>query len=400
MHSELVPALGFLAGLLATARPVSARPDIYARSQQIRQEHAQECAEDLADVLDNAPTMSMSWGATACDYVSTLSGLELSVTYASFRSRMSSWYLDDLDDITKVEASCTQYASIFSQIRNCYVTGAVPTAAISTTPTLSSTAVTTTSTGAGGITTATVTTTSTPDSGRGMDDGAKAGLAIGIILAILLLMFIGYKFSMKYRQKKLADAAAMAANGNTGPRMGAAAATAGGAMGAAAMEITKSRAQQSEVFAFKPELSGESRPTFELDPRSISELDPAAAVAARGGATGVHRYVAELDPDPPTELSELPADNYDPTAAKNSPPPAYVSPVADTGTWNALPSAVSPVSPDSSTMQSQGPGVPTIPEADVSHGADGGSTGVADGVPTKPNETVQHGWGRGWMRRA
>ncbi|KAJ0307459.1 hypothetical protein COL516b_004073 [Colletotrichum fioriniae] len=324
MRSELASALGLLAGLLTAAEPVSARPDIYARSQQIRRQNS-ECAEDLADVLDNAPTTSMSWGATACDYTSTLSGLELSVTYASFRSRMSSWYSDDLDDITKLEASCTQYSSIFNQIRNCYVTGAVPTAATSTSTTPSSTVVTTTSTGAGGITTATVTTTSTPDSGSGMDDGAKAGLAIGIILAVLLLIFIGYKFFMKYRQKKLADAAATSSNANVGPEMGAAAT--GGALGAAALGSIKSRPEQSEVYAYKSELSGESRPMSELDPRPISELDPAAAVAA-SGATGVHRHVAELDPDPPTQLSELPADNYDPTATTNSPPPAYVSPMS------------------------------------------------------------------------
>ncbi|KAK1714529.1 uncharacterized protein BDZ83DRAFT_723235 [Colletotrichum acutatum] len=366
MRSELASALGLLAGLLTAAGPVSARPDIYARSQQIRRQNT-ECAEDLADVLDNAPTTSMSWGATACDYTSTLSGLELSVTYASFRSRMSSWYSDDLDDITKLEASCTQYSSIFNQIRNCYVTGAVPTAATSTsTTTSSSTVVTTTSTGSG----ATVTTTSTPDSGSGMDDGAKAGLAIGIILAVLLLMFIGYKFFMKYRQKKLADAAAMSSNANVGPEMGATAA--GGAL--------------------------ESRPMSELDPRPISELDPAAAVAA-SGATGVHRHVAELDPDPPTQLSELPADNYDPTATTNSPPPAYVSPVTDTGTRNTLYSVVSPVSPDSSTMRSSGLGISTISEADVSQSADGSVTGVANVVPTTQNQTVQHGWGRGWMQR-
>ncbi|KAK1453450.1 hypothetical protein CMEL01_05109 [Colletotrichum melonis] len=394
MRSELASALGLLAGLLTAAEPASARPDIYARSQQIRRQNA-ECAEDLADVLDNAPTTSMSWGATACDYTSTLSGLELSVTYASFRSRMSSWYSDDLDDITKLEASCTQYSSIFNQIRNCYVTGAVPTAATSTSTTSSSTIVTTTSTGSGGITTATVTTTSTPDSGTGMDDGAKAGLAIGIILAVLLFMFIGYKFFMKYRQKKLADAAAMSSNANVGPEMGAAAA--GGALGVAALGSTKSRPEQSEVYAFKSELSGESRPMSELDPRPISELDPAAAVAA-SGATGVHRHVAELDPDPPTQLSELPADNYDPTAMTNSPPPAYVSPVTDTGTRNTLYSVVSPVSPDSSTMRSSGLGISTISEADVSQSADGIVTGVAN-VPTTQNETVQQGWGRGWMQR-
>ncbi|EXF81375.1 hypothetical protein CFIO01_01037 [Colletotrichum fioriniae PJ7] len=395
MRSELASALGLLAGLLTAAEPVSARPDIYARSQQIRRQNS-ECAEDLADVLDNAPTTSMSWGATACDYTSTLSGLELSVTYASFRSRMSSWYSDDLDDITKLEASCTQYSSIFNQIRNCYVTGAVPTAATSTSTTSSSTVVTTTSTGSGGITTATVTTTSTPDSGSGMDDGAKAGLVIGIILAVLLLMFIGYKFFMKYRQKKLADAAATSSNANVGPEMGAAAA--GGALGAAALGSTKSRPEQSEVYAYKSELSGESRPMSELDPRPISELDPAAAVAA-SGATGVHRHVAELDPDPPTQLSELPADNYDPTATTNSPPPAYVSPVTDTGTRNTLYSVVSPVSPDSSTMRSSGLGISTISEADVSQSADGSVTGVTNVVPTTQNETVQQGWGRGWMKR-
>ncbi|KAK1718250.1 hypothetical protein BDP67DRAFT_198718 [Colletotrichum lupini] len=394
MRSELASALGLLAGLLTAAEPASARPDIYARSQQIRRQNS-ECAEDLADVLDNAPTTSMSWGATACDYTSTLSGLELSVTYASFRSRMSSWYSDDLDDITKLEASCTQYSSIFNQIRNCYVTGAIPAAATSTSTTPSSTVVTTTSTGSGGITTATVTTTSTPDSGSGMDDGAKAGLAIGIILAVLLLMFIGYKFFMKYRQKKLADAAAISSNANIGPEMGSAAA--GGALGAAALGSTKSRPEQSEVYAYKSELSGESRPMSELDPRPISELDPAAVVAA-SGVTGVHRHVAELDPDPPTQLSELPADNYDPTATTNSPPPAYVSPVTDTGTRNRLYSVVSPVSSDLSTMRSSGLGISTISEADVSQGADSSVTGV-EKMPTTQNETVQQGWGRGWMQR-
>ncbi|KAK1673367.1 hypothetical protein BDP55DRAFT_730505 [Colletotrichum godetiae] len=395
MRSELASALGLLAGLLTVAEPVSARPDIYARSQQIRRQNS-ECAEDLADVLDNAPTTSMSWGATACDYTSTLSGLELSVTYASFRSRMSSWYSDDLDDITKLEASCTQYSSIFNVIRNCYVTGVVPTAATSTSTASSSTVVTTTSTGSGGITTATVTTTSTPDSGSGMDDGAKAGLAIGIILAVLLLMFIGYKFFMKYRQKKLAEAAALSSHGNIGPEMGVAAA--GGALGAAALGSIKSRPEQSEIYAYKSELSGESRPMSELDPRPISELDPAAAVAA-SGATGVHRHVAELDPNPPTQLSELPADNYDPTATTNSPPPAYISPVTDTGTRNTLYSVVSPVSPDSSMMRSSGLGISTISEADVSQSGDGSGAGAANSAATTHNETVQQGWGRGWMQR-
>ncbi|KAK1981885.1 hypothetical protein LZ30DRAFT_688821 [Colletotrichum cereale] len=313
MRPESASAFGLLAGMLVAAGPAAARPDVYARSQQIRRQNAKECKEDLDDILDNAPTKSMPWGATACDYTSTLSGAELSTTYAAFRNRMSSWYHDDLDDITKLEASCTQYASVLNQIRYCYVTGPVPTAATAT-PT-SSNVVTTTSTGAGGVTTATVTTTATPDGNKGMDDGAKAGIAIGTVLAALLLMFMGYKVFAKHRAKGL-DAAAAAANGTAGPDMGAA-----GAVGAAAAAAAKSASQDTTVHAYKSELNGESRPVPELDPTSLSELDPSAAVAVPR-TTGVHRHFAELDPDAPTQLSELPADNYDPTLDADSPPPA------------------------------------------------------------------------------
>ncbi|GKT58391.1 hypothetical protein ColTof4_12322 [Colletotrichum tofieldiae] len=387
MRSESASAIGLLAGMLAAAGPAAARPDVYARSQQMRRQNAQDCLEDLEDILDNAPTTSMSWGATACDYTSTLSGAELSATYASFRNRMSSWYTDDLDDITKLEASCTQYASVFSQIRYCYVTGPVPTAAAATTS--SSTVATTTSPSTGGISTATVTTTATPDGDNGMDDGTKAGLAIGIILAVLLLMFIGYKMFMKHRAKQL-DAAATTANGNIGPEMGVA-----GAAGAIGVAAAKSGPEENTVHAYKSELNGESRPVPELDPRSISELDPSAAVAVPR-TTGVHRHFAELDPNPPTQLSELPADNYDPTLDTNSPPPAYVSPVTESGTRNTLYSVVSPVSPDSSTMQSHhGLGISTVSEGDSSPGANGNS-----GAWTDQDSTVQQGFGRGWLPKA
>ncbi|KAK1599333.1 uncharacterized protein LY79DRAFT_504596 [Colletotrichum navitas] len=360
MRPESAYAFGLLAGVLVVAGPAAARPDVYARAQHIRRQNERECSEDLADILDNAPTTSMPWRATACDYTSTLSGAELSATYASFRNRMSSWYTDDLDDITKLEASCTQYASIFSQIRYCYVTGPIPTATTAT-PT-SSRVATTTSTGAGGITTATVTTTATPDGNRGMDDGAKAGLAIGVVLAVLLLMFIGYKTLMKYRAKRL-DAAAAAVNGGAAGAMGGAAAAA-------------------------------PRPVPELDPSSLSELDPAAAVAVPR-TTGVHRHFAELDSHSATQLSELPADNYDPTLDAGSPPPAYVSPMTDSGARDTLCSVVSPVSPDSSTMSSRhGLGISTTSEGDALPNANGDA-----GAFTNPNSTVQQGFGRGWLPR-
>ncbi|TIC99347.1 hypothetical protein CH35J_006193 [Colletotrichum higginsianum] len=409
MRSHSASAFGLLAGmLLAAAGPAAARPDIYARSQQIRRQNAQDCLEDLEDILDNAPTTSMSWGATACDYTSTLSGAELTATYASFRNRMSSWYTDDLDDITKLEASCTQYASLFSQIRYCYVTGPVPTVATSTTASSTAVTRTTTSTGTGGgVSTATVTTTATPDGGSGLDDGAKAGLAIGIIIAVLLLMFLGYKVFMKYREKRLDAAAAAAAaattNGNVGPEMGGAAAAgamgaaSGGAAAAAALAAAKSRDEGNSVHAYKSELGGQSRPMYELDPSSISELDPGAAVAVPR-TTGVHRHFAELDP---TQISELPADNYDPTLNANSsstssPPPAYVSPVTDTGTNGTLYSVVSPVSPDSEAARSrQGLGISTISEAEGSPGADGHAEATPAGWTSQ--NTVQQGFGRGWM---
>ncbi|KAK2040036.1 hypothetical protein LZ31DRAFT_530546 [Colletotrichum somersetense] len=393
MRSGSASAFGLLAGMLVAAGPAAARPDAYARSQQIRRQNARECSEELEDILDNAPTTSMPWGATACDYTSTLSGAELSATYASFRSRMSSWYADDLDDITKLEASCTQYASVFSRIRYCYVTGPVPTATTAT-PTSSRT-MTTTSTGAGGITTATVTTTATPDGNRGIDDGTKAGIAIGIVLAVLLLVFMCYKMFMKYRAKRL-DAAAAAANGNAGPEMGAS-----GALGATAAAAAA------------------AKPVPELDPSSLSELDPAAAVAVPR-TTGVHRHFAELDDDTAApqqqQISELPADNYDPTLDGGSPPPAYyvspmthelgsrggalccsaVSPMTDSGARDTLCSVVSPVSPDSSTVQSRhGLGISTVSEWDALPPSAG-----RDAVAvTDRNETVQQGFGRGWMAK-
>ncbi|KAJ0273122.1 hypothetical protein COL940_010070 [Colletotrichum noveboracense] len=119
MRSDTASAVGLLAGLITTA---AARPDL--RYQQIRRQNAQDCLEDLEDILDDAPTTSL-WPATACDFTSTLSGAELTTSYASFRSKMASWYSNDLDDITKLESSCTQYVSVFDSIRYCYVTGPV-----------------------------------------------------------------------------------------------------------------------------------------------------------------------------------------------------------------------------------------------------------------------------------
>ncbi|KAK2060729.1 hypothetical protein LY76DRAFT_625033 [Colletotrichum caudatum] len=411
MRSESASALGLLAGMLVAAGPAAARPDAYARSpkmrRQMRRQNARECSEELEDILDNAPTASVPWGATACDYTSTLSGAELSATYAPFRSRMSSWYADDLDDITKLEASCTQYASVLSRIRYCYVTGPVPTAATAT-PTSSRAvaATTTTGTGAGGTTTATVTTTATPDGNRGIDDGTKAGIAIGIALAVLLLMFMGYKVFTKYRAKRL-DAAAAAANGNAEPETGASGATAAAA--------AKSGSQDPTVHAYKSELDGEPRPVPELDPSSLSELDPAAAVAVPR-TTGVHRHFAELDDDVAAQqqISELPADDYDPTLDGGPPPPAYyaspmthelgarggalccsaVSPMTDSGARDTLCSVVSPVSPDSSTVQSRhGLGLSTVSGGDAPPPSADGDAGAATGR----DETVQQGFGRGWM---
>ncbi|WYZ38481.1 hypothetical protein EsH8_III_000395 [Colletotrichum jinshuiense] len=384
MRSELASAFGLLAGILAAAGPAAARPDIYARSQQMRRQNAQECLEDLEDILDNAPTTSLSWGATACDYTSTLSGAELTATYASFRSRMASWYSDDLDDITKIEASCTQYASVFSQIRYCYVTGPVPTttAAVTTTSSIQ----TTTGTGVTRTSTSTVTATPTPDGGNGLDAGEKAGLAIGIVLAVLLLMFIGYKTFAKYRSKRLAETSA---NENKGSHMEAA--VAGGAVGAAGLAAAaagnKARPTETSVYAFKSELSGESRP--------MSELDPAAAVAAPR-TTGPLGHVSELDSDPPTQLSELPADNYDPTAG--SPPPAYLSPFTDTADRSTVDTIVSPLSPDTNTVQSHGLGISSGQEAPVMQGANSNTEPTGPST-TEQNETVQFGWGRGWMRK-
>ncbi|KAJ0281153.1 hypothetical protein CBS470a_008454 [Colletotrichum nupharicola] len=97
MRSDTASAVGLLAGLITTA---AARPDL--RYQQIRRQNAQDCLEDLEDILDDAPTTSL-WPATACDFTSTLSGAELTTSYASFRSKMASWYSNDLDDITKLE---------------------------------------------------------------------------------------------------------------------------------------------------------------------------------------------------------------------------------------------------------------------------------------------------------
>ncbi|GKT41032.1 uncharacterized protein ColSpa_01213 [Colletotrichum spaethianum] len=246
---------------------------------------------------------------------------------------------------------------------------------------------TTTSTGSGGISTATVTTTATPDGSNGLDDGAKAGLAIGIILAVLLFMFIGYKMFLKYRANRM-NAAATTTNGDIGLGMGGAAGAAG-AIGAAA---AKFGSEDNTTHAYKSELNGESRTMAELDPRSISELDTSAAVAVPR-TTGVHRQFAELDPDPPTQLSELPADNYDPTLNTNSLPPAYVSPMTESGTRNTLYSTVSPVSPDSSTMQSNhGLGISSISEGDASSGANSSA-----GPWTNQTPTVQQGFGRGWL---
>ncbi|TEA17909.1 hypothetical protein C8034_v012068 [Colletotrichum sidae] len=347
MRSERVSALGLLAGAIATA---AARPDVRARSQLMRRQNAQDCMEDLEDILDNAPTTSL-WPATGCDFTSTLSGTQLASNYASFRSRMASWYNDDLDDISKIERSCTQYASVFSQIRYCYVTGPYPTTAAST----SSSAAAATTAAASSTTTSTATTssstpssTATPGPDSGLDSGAKAGLAIGIVLAVLLAMFIGWKFLQRYRSSRL-DGAGSASNGAVGPDMQSAAAIgAAGAVGAGAGLAAKNlRPPETSVYAFKSELSGDSRP--------ISELDPAAAVAAPR-STGPPRGIAELDPDPPTQLSELPADNYDPTA-HSAPPPAYVSPLVGSDHGNTLNSAISPLSPDSSTMERQGLGI-------------------------------------------
>lgn len=165
---------------------------------------------------------------------------------------------------------------------------------------------------------------------------------------------------------------------------GAAGAGAGAAMAAAAAR-TKLAPPENSVYAFKSELSGDSRP--------ISELDPAAAVSAR--PSDPPRHIAELDPEPPTQLSELPADNYDPTA-NNSPPPAYVSQMPDGSNRNTLDTAVSPLSPDSSTIQGQGLGITTGEE--ISQGSSN-SSGNAPLVSQTQNDTVQHGWGRGWLRR-
>ncbi|KAJ0373172.1 hypothetical protein COL26b_008654 [Colletotrichum chrysophilum] len=79
MRSDTASALGLLAGLITTT---AARPDL--RYQQIRRQNAQDCLEDLEDILDDAPTTSL-WPATACDFTSTLSGAELTTSYASFR---------------------------------------------------------------------------------------------------------------------------------------------------------------------------------------------------------------------------------------------------------------------------------------------------------------------------
>ncbi|KAF6824339.1 hypothetical protein CMUS01_10285 [Colletotrichum musicola] len=401
MRPESASALGLLlaAGLFASS--AAARPsDVRARSQQLRRrQDAQDCLEDLEDILDDAPTTSL-WPATACDFTSTLSGAELTSNYASFRSRMSSWYNNDLDDISKVERSCTQYASVFSQIRYCYVTGpfpttagpttasATPTTAAATTTSAGSSTASRTSTGASSTSTTSGTAAPNPDDGGGLDSGAKAGLAIGIILAVVLILFICWKFFQRYRSSRMDEAAGAAKlGGDVEPQMhaaaaigGAGAATAGAGMAAAAAR-TKVGPPENSVYAYKSELSG--------DPRPMSELDPAAAVTAPR-TTGVPPHVAELDPDPPRELSELPADNYDPTANR-SPPPAYVSPLPDGSNRNTLDTAVSPLSPDASTMQqAQGLGILT--------GGDG-AQGPQAAAPENQDGTVQQGWGRGWLRR-
>ncbi|OLN86839.1 hypothetical protein CCHL11_04595 [Colletotrichum chlorophyti] len=399
MLSERTSALRLFSAVLLMTGSAAARPDVYARSQQMRRQSAEDCLEDLEDVLDNAPTRSLSWPATACDFTSTLSGAELTSNYASFRSRMASWYSDDLDDITKLEASCTQYASVFSQIRYCYVTGPVPTAATSTT---SSSAIATTSassrttaTSATSTSTASSTAAPNPDDGGGMDSGAKAGLAIGIILAVLLLMFLAYKVFKKHRAKKLAEAAAAGSTGNGNMEAQMKAAAAGGAIGAGAgaglmaagAAGGKLRDPETSVYAFKSELSGE--------PRHIAELDPGAAVAVPR-TTGPGRHIHELDPEPPRELSELPADNYDPTL--DSPPPSYVSPVTSSNPAeyrSTLGDTVSPLSPESSTMPAHGLGISTISEMSFN----GDNSGAPTTTPPNPNDTVQQGWGRGWLRR-
>lgn len=399
MRPDTASAVGLLAGLITTA---AARPEVRARYQQIRRQNAADCLEDLEDILDDAPTTSL-WPATACDFTSTLSGAELTTTYASYRSKMASWYSNDLDDITKLESSCTQYVSVFESIRYCYVTGPYPTESSSTTSaSATATAATTTagsstasrtSTGATNTSTTSATSTSTPDDGGGLDPGAKAGLAIGIVLAVVLILFICWKFFQRYRSSRLDGAGGHSMKGDVEPQMhsaaaigtaGAAGAGAGAAMAAAAAR-TKLAPPENSVYAFKSELSGDSRP--------ISELDPAAAVSAR--PSDPPRHIAELDPEPPTQLSELPADNYDPTA-NNSPPPAYVSPMPDGSNRNTLDTAVSPLSPDSSTIQGQGLGITTGEE--ISQGSSN-SSGNAPLVPQTQNDTVQHGWGRGWLRR-
>ncbi|KAL0943502.1 uncharacterized protein CTRU02_201389 [Colletotrichum truncatum] len=385
MRSELASALGLLAGSLATA---AARPDIHAWSQQIRRQNARECAEDLEDILDNAPTASQ-WPATACAFTSTLSGAELTSSYAAYRSRMSSWYNDDLDDITKVANSCTQYASVFEQIRYCYVTGPYPTTTASTSSTAAATTTgssTASRTSTGATSTSTSSATATPDPDGGMDDGAKAGLAIGIILAVILILFICWKFFQKYRANKLAEGASQLKHGDVEPQMQSAAAigAAGAGAGLAGAAAAKHLHPDSSVYAYKSELSGDSRP--------ISELDPAAAVAAPGPVRPPP-HIAELDPEPPTQLSELPADNYDPTE-NNSPPPAYVSPMTGTSNGNTLDTAVSPLSPNSNTVQGLG----------ISMGEDpsqGPNTNSITGPSTGENQNgiVQQGWGRGWLQR-
>lgn len=402
MRPESASALGLLlsAGFLASS--AAARPDARARSQELRrrQQNDQDCLEDIEDILDDAPTTSL-WPATACDFTSTLSGAELTSNYASFRSRMASWYSNDLDDISKVERSCTQYASVFDQIRYCYVTGPSPTPAGPTTASATPTAAaTTTATGTGSSTasrtstgaSSTSTTSSTaapnPDDGGGLDPGAKAGLAIGIILAVVLILFICWKFFQRYRSNRLADAAgAGKLGGDVEPQMHSAAAIggaagAGGLAAAAAAARTKAGPQENSVYAYKSELSG--------DPRPMSELDPSAAVAAVPVGGMPRNNVAELDPDPPRELSELPADNYDPTANR-SPPPAYVSPLPEGSNRNTLDTVVSPLSPDASTtQQAQGLGISNDQT---------GAQGPSAGGPENQDGTVQQGWGRGWLRR-
>lgn len=400
MGCERASTLGLLAGLLASA---AARPG--ARSQRIRRQNAQDCLEELGDVLDDAPTVPL-WPATACDFTSTLSGAELTSTYASFRSRMASWYSEELGDITRIESSCTQYAPVFDRIRYCYVTGPFPTPIASTTtattvataattsgeiPTARRTSASATTTPTSSGTTATATPNPGGGGGGGLDPGAKAGLAIGIVLAVILALFICWKFFQRYRSTRLAEASGHT-KGDVEPQMQSAAAAIGGAAAgatgagtAAGAARTKLRPPESSVYAYKSELSGESRP--------ISELDP-AAVAEAPRPHGPPVNVAELEPDPPAQLSELPADNYDPTT-DGSPPPAYVYPMNDINR-NTLDTPVSPLSPDSSTMRTQALG--NSPGGTTSEGASSGS-GSAPLVSESQSETVQHGWGRGWMRR-